>query len=80
MNETWRHVIRLFGSRNLQKRSLIACLIVGTILNAINQGSEFIRGEKISALRALLTYMVPYCVATYGAISAIMAGETKGTA
>ena len=76
MNKTWRHAIHLFGKRNLQKRSLIVCLIVGSILNGINQGSEFIKGEEVSMLRILLTYLVPYCVATYGALSALMAEKT----
>lgn len=77
MNETWRQVGRLYGKKSLQKRSLIVCLIVGTVLNGINQGPEIVGGEEISVLKVFLTYLVPYCVATYGAISALMASKTE---
>jgi len=55
----------------------MVCLIVGTILNAINQGPEVMRGEDVSLLKALLTYAVPYCVATYGAIAALLASAAN---
>lgn len=54
------------------KRSLITALIVGTILTAINQGnlilSHGISGEI--ALKMGLTYCVPFCVSTSGALGA----------
>ncbi len=45
-------------------------LIVGTILTAINQGDVILAGETPDLVKAGLTYMVPYCVATYGAVTA----------
>ena len=45
-------------------------LIVGTILTAINQGDVILAGESPNHLKAVLTYLVPYCVATYGAVTA----------
>ncbi len=45
-------------------------LIVGTILTAINQGDVILAGEAPDLVKAGLTYMVPYCVATYGAVTA----------
>ena len=45
-------------------------LIVGTILTLINHGDVVLAGEQPNLLKIGLTYLVPYCVATYGAITA----------
>ena len=45
-------------------------IVVGTILTAINQGDVILAGEQPDYLKAALTYLVPYCVATYGAVTA----------
>ena len=54
----------------LVRRSLVVALIVGTILTAINQGNIILRGDWPESLywKIPLTYVVPYCVATTGAI------------
>ena len=54
----------------LVRRSLVVALIVGTILTAINQGNIILRGDFPASLywKIPLTYVVPYCVATTGAI------------
>ena len=54
----------------LVRRSLIVALIVGTILTAINQGNIILRGDFPPSLywKIPLIYIVPYCVATTGAI------------
>ncbi len=54
----------------LMRRSLLVALIVGTILTAINQGNIILRGDFPPSLywKIPLTYMVPYCVTTTGAI------------
>lgn len=44
-------------------------LVVGTILNLVNQGDVLFRGGDVNVVKAMLTYLVPYCVATYGAVS-----------
>jgi hypothetical protein len=56
-------------SDGVPRRSLIAALIVGTILNLINQGDALFAGGNVNLTKLLLTYPVPYCVATYGAVS-----------
>lgn len=55
------------------KRSLKVALIVGTALNLINQGDAIFGGQQVNVFKCLLTYMVPYCVATYGAVAALRA-------
>jgi len=51
------------------RRSLRVALIVGTILNLINQGDALFGSARLNVLKLLLTYSVPFCVATYGAVS-----------
>ena len=65
--------IQLALSKAVVKRSIIVALVVGTILNLINQGDSIISGGDISIAKALLTYMVPFCVSTYGAFCAASA-------
>ena len=60
------------------RRSLGVALVVGTLLVAINQGDRLIAGEGLDLAKALLTFLVPYCVATYGAVSALLAAP-EGT-
>ena len=57
-------------SGGVPKHSLIAAVVVGTILNLINQGDVVFAGGEIDLVKCALTYMVPYCVATYGAVYA----------
>jgi hypothetical protein len=51
------------------RRSFIVALLVGTVLNVINQGDALFTGMPIDLTKLLLTYLVPYCVITYGAVS-----------
>ncbi len=57
--------------RPMLKRSLIAAVIVGTALTALNQGDVILQGRWDSALywKIPLTYCVPFVVASYGALS-----------
>lgn len=56
-------------SDGVPRRSFIVALIVGTVLNLINQGDALLSGTKLNLIKLLLTYSVPFCVATYGAVS-----------
>jgi hypothetical protein len=63
MNRFWRAAI----SAPIVKNSLKISLVVGTILNLINQGDNLLHSESISWLHLLLNYLVPYFVASYSA-------------
>lgn len=52
------------------KRSLVTALVVGTVLSAVNQGDVILAGALPNLLKVAMNYVVPYCVATYGAVSA----------
>lgn len=62
-------VLRYCVSDGVPRRSLVTALIVGTILNLINQGDALVTGGHVVIAKLLLTYCVPFCVATYGAVS-----------
>ena len=48
----------------------MTALVVGTILTTINQGNVLLSGELPAELvwKVPLTYCVPFCVATWGAL------------
>lgn len=64
-------------AKSLLLRSLKMALVVGTILNIINQPQACIGAEPFHLLSALLTYTVPFCVATCSAVAALRAGEKE---
>ena len=53
------------------RRSLIVALLVGTVLTILNQGDAVFSGTWKTSLywKIPLTYFVPFCVVTYGALS-----------
>ena len=53
------------------RRSLTVALLIGTLLNAINQGPEIVAGETPVWWKLLLTYFVPFAVASYGSYAAL---------
>jgi hypothetical protein len=65
----WR-VLRDYAlTGGVPARSLAAAIVVGTILNLINQGDALLAGRRLDWFKLALTYLVPYCVTTYGAVS-----------
>ena len=65
IGKIWRYAI----SNGVLRRSLLVALVVGTILNLINQGDAMLAGLPLDVAKLLLTYLVPYLVSTYGAVS-----------
>ena len=64
-----RHFVRDALSGGIPARSLLVAVIVGTILNLINQGDALFGHAAVNWFKLLLTYFVPYAVCTYGAVS-----------
>ena len=58
----------IFGDGTPRKAFLTA-LVVGTILTMINHGDLIVMGLWPPLPKLLLTYCVPYCVTTWGAIT-----------
>ena len=65
----WSKIIHICVSDGVPTRSLVVAIIVGTVLNLINQGAALIGHGHFDPVKAALTFAVPYCVATYGAVS-----------
>jgi hypothetical protein len=63
----WRCAL---GHPPMLRRSLVIAAIVGTLLLAINHGDALFSGQWSPALawKAPLTYLVPFVVATCGAL------------
>ncbi|PIQ29129.1 hypothetical protein COW36_17945 [bacterium (Candidatus Blackallbacteria) CG17_big_fil_post_rev_8_21_14_2_50_48_46] len=55
--------------------SLKIALVVGFVLNLINQGPAIFAGQTVSWWHILLNFCVPFCVATYSAAKNQMDSE-----
>jgi hypothetical protein len=56
-------------SDGIPLRSFWGAVVVGTILNLINQGDAVFGAAQVNWVKVVLTYFVPYAVSTYGAVS-----------
>ena len=65
----WRAIWQCAIAPSVLRRSLAAAVIVGTVLNLINQGDALLAGQRLDLVKLALTYVVPYIVSTYGAVS-----------
>jgi hypothetical protein len=76
----WSRIWLCCISDGVPKRSLVVALVVGTILNLINQGDALVAGARLNLTKLILTFVVPYAVATYGAVSyQLRAGSDQKT-
>jgi len=63
------HACRYAVCDGVPRRSFCVAVVVGTVLNLINQGDALFDGGSINWIKVLMTYVVPYAVSTYGAVS-----------
>lgn len=70
-----REALRRTCSPRSLRRSAIVALVIGTILNAINQGPELLHGQWPVIWKMALTYLVPFLVASYGSFAAFQSPE-----
>lgn len=63
-----RRFLQYALSRRIALNSVRISLVVGSILNMINQGPRVWHGDHPSWLHVGLNYLVPFCVATYSAV------------
>ncbi|MET0340949.1 MAG: nitrate/nitrite transporter NrtS [Polyangiales bacterium] len=61
--------LAIASSGPVVRLALRTSLVVGTLLNVINQGDAMLGQAPLDLAKLLLTYCVPYCVATYSATS-----------
>lgn len=60
-------LLRTACKRPIVVAAVKVALVVGTILNMINQGGRLLDGLPPSWFHVVLNYLVPYCVSTYSA-------------
>ena len=53
-------------------RSLGVMVVVGSILNIINQGEIFFTDGTVEWVKGIVTFLVPFCVSTYSARGSIL--------
>ncbi|MEN9726213.1 MAG: hypothetical protein RL434_579 [Pseudomonadota bacterium] len=63
----WRRLLRAAANPELLRGSLKVALVVGSVLNAINQGAAILEASGVSWPHVILNFIVPFCVATYSA-------------
>lgn len=67
-----------YGTRkNVVHTAIITAMIVGTILNLINQFPNLLKHKPMSPVKILLNYLTPYMVTTVGAIRMCFQFESK---
>ena len=72
-----RNLLQLAFGDGPPKKAVFTALVVGSILTSINHGDMILSGEYPNWLKVLLTYCVPYCVTTWGAITGKLARLRK---
>lgn len=60
-------LLRIARRRQIMLPALKVALVVGTLLNLVNQGGNLISGQPINFLQVLLNFFVPFCVSSYSA-------------
>lgn len=68
----WRKLLELHRhcrAAGIYPRSLRIALVVGTVLNLVNQPGALLGPAPLNLTQALLTYAVPFLVAAYAAVA-----------
>ena len=63
---------------HIVRNAIKIALVVGTILNLINQGESFVATGAFSWAHFVLNFCVPYCVASYSAAKNELAQPQAG--
>jgi len=74
----WKSICLCAVSDGVPRRSFYVAIVVGTVLNLINQGDAMLGVGPINWLKIALTYLVPYAVCTYGAVSSQLRSRKSG--
>ena len=71
--------VRLALTPNIRNRALKVGLLVGTLLGLINHGPALLDGSFswTNTLQLLVTYLVPYGVATYSGVGALRSTQAQ---
>ncbi len=65
----WRLLMRSAATDGVPACSLRIAVVVGTLLNLINQGDAIFGAAPVDWVKLMLTFAMPYAVSTYGAVA-----------
>lgn len=75
MNHQKQNIAKLATQKESLIRAIRVAILVGIILNIINNPGVFsLSFEGMNIYRVLLTFLVPFCVSLY---SSVLANQTK---
>lgn len=62
-----RGILQRTCDRRIAWPAFKVALVVGIVLNTINNGDSLLRGDAINWWQFALNFLVPYCVSSYSA-------------
>jgi hypothetical protein len=68
-------LVALAARNGVLRRAVVVALVVGTVLNLINQGDRLISGTEPDWFKLILTYLVPFVVSTHGSMTVLMRSQ-----
>ena len=66
-------ILQMIFGDGTPKKAILTALVVGSILTSINHGDIIFDGSMPASWKIILTYCVPYCVTTWGAVTGKLA-------
>jgi len=63
--------LRMVLQGSYVRRAFWVAVVVGSLLNLVNQPEAIFGSATLVWWKLCMTYVVPFCVATYGAYSAV---------
>jgi hypothetical protein len=60
-------LLRIASRRSIALPALKVALVVGSLLNLVNQGGNLLDGLPLNSMQMLLNFIVPFCVSSYSA-------------
>ena len=66
-------ILQMMFGDGTPKKAILTALVVGSILISINHGDIILDGSMPASWKIILTYCVPYCVTTWGAVTGKLA-------
>ena len=60
-------VLRLMRQPRIVREALKVSLVVGSVLNVINNGEQFWTHHAVNLWQVAMNFVVPYCVSSYSA-------------
>lgn len=67
--------LALATTRDIVQRAIRVGIIVGMVLNLINQGDALFGEKDVNWIKFFVTFFVPYSVSTYAGVEALRARE-----